>query len=190
MHIVYGGAFNPPTVAHLETYRFMMERIKVDSFIFLPVSSAYTKSDLASNHHRLNMLKLLIKDLPQATVSEIEIQDTDFMGTYHSLNRLSESLSGDVAFLIGADNLAELHTWKMAESLLSEYVFIVLNRQDDSVEDLIEGDPFLRRHRHHLLVFQDFDVAVSSTVFRDTMNPDMVPKAIWDYIKEHQLYRR
>jgi nicotinate-nucleotide adenylyltransferase len=189
MHIIYGGAFNPPTKAHLEVYHFLKESIPFDSFIYLPVSSAYTKSELASNYHRLRMLKLMTKAYPDIEISDLEMIDNEFLGTYQSLIRLSDDLEGPCAFVIGADNLKDLHTWKMAESLLSEFKFIVLNRQE-AIDQIIENDPILKKHAHNLIVFENFNSSISSTAFRETLDPNMVSKEVYQYIIDHDLYKR
>ncbi|MFW5865419.1 MAG: nicotinate-nicotinamide nucleotide adenylyltransferase, partial [Candidatus Izemoplasmataceae bacterium] len=151
MHIIYGGAFNPPTKAHLQVYHFLKKELDFDTFIYLPVSSAYTKGELASNYHRLRMLKLMTKDYPDIQISDLEMIDNEFLGTYQSLIRLSDDLEGPCAFVIGSDNLKDLHTWKMAESLLSEFKFIVLNRQQD-IKSIIDENPILKKHEHNLIL--------------------------------------
>ena len=62
MKIVFGGAFNPVTHAHIEVYKYVMSKIDASEFIFLPVSNAYTKSELESNFNRKNMLELATKE--------------------------------------------------------------------------------------------------------------------------------
>ena len=135
------------------------------------------------------MLKVMTKPYEDIRISDLEILDSEFLGTYQSLIRISDELVGECAFVIGADNLPYLHTWIMAESLLSEFKIIVLNRQSD-IDAIIEQDDILKKHRHNLIVFNDFDNQISSTNFRETFDPTMVDQAVYDYIKEHQLYKR
>lgn len=190
MHIVYGGAFNPPTRAHLEVYHFLKQMLPVKQFTYLPVSNAYTKSELVSNYHRLNMLKAMTRDYPDIVISDLEIQDQDFLGTYQSLIRLSDSDFQETAFVIGADNLRDLKHWKMAESLMSEFRIIVLNREDVNIQTIIENDEILKKHQHNFIIFENFKSLVSSTEFRKKLDQSMVTKEVFDYIKKHGLYRR
>ena len=190
MHIVYGGAFNPPTRAHLEVYHFLKKKLPIKRFTYLPVSNAYTKSDLVSNYHRLNMLKIVAQDAPDIIISDLEIQDSEFLGTYQSLVRLSDDDFQETAFVIGADNLMDLKRWKMAESLMSEFRIIVLNREGIDIDKLINEDEILKKHRHNFIIFKDFDSPVSSTRFRETLDSSMVEEEIYEYIEEHGLYKR
>lgn len=189
MQIVYGGAFNPPTLAHLEVYHFLKRKLPMESFVYLPVSSAYTKRELASNYHRLNMLELMTQDLPDARISDIEMRDVTFRGTYHSLLRLSDDVATEVAFVIGADNIKTLKHWIMSESLLSEFSIIVLGRGGVDVHKIIEDDAFLSRYKNTLKVFNDFDVDVSSTAYREALDASMVHEAVHRYVMRHQLYK-
>ncbi len=190
MHVVYGGAFNPPTVAHLEAYHFLKARLPIKRFTYLPVSNAYTKSELASDYHRLNMLRAMTHDLKDVDISDLEMKDDTFKGTYQSLIRLSDDTTTTVAFVIGADNVPSLPRWKWAGSLLGEFKIIVLGRDGIDARKRIEGDVFLNQYRDNFIVFDDFNCPVSSTEYRRTMDSSMVHQAVIDYIEEHDLYSR
>jgi nicotinate-nucleotide adenylyltransferase len=189
MMIVFGGAFNPVTNAHLAVCDFVLDRHPDATFLFLPVSSAYTKSHLASNHDRLEMLRLAIGDRPRVAVSDLEISDTEFLGTYRSLVRISDAYQEEVAFVIGADNLVTMHRWINIRGLLAEFRVIVLGRSGINIVNLLERDPVLREFRNRFDIHPDFDIDISSTGFRQSFDPDMVPKAVLEYIRDHELYR-
>lgn len=190
MVIIFGGAFNPPTIAHQEIYFHIQKTVPFSQFIYLPVSNLYTKRSLSSNFHRLQMLTILIKDLPLASVSSLEFDDSDYLGTYQSLLRHQEKYPlEELAFVIGADNLHKLHKWINAKSLLSEFKFIVLNRTNMNIEDTLEKDLFLKDYLHQFIILPNFDVDISSTKFRETFDPEFVTKEIYDYIVQNELYR-
>ncbi|MBN2504088.1 MAG: nicotinate (nicotinamide) nucleotide adenylyltransferase, partial [Bacilli bacterium] len=69
MIVIFGGAFNPPTLAHLEIYHHVQKNLAPERFIFLPVSSLYTKRSLASNQHRFQMLKIMTSGIANIDVS-------------------------------------------------------------------------------------------------------------------------
>lgn len=190
MIVVFGGAFNPPTVAHREIYYHIRKHLNFDRFIYLPVSNLYTKRSLSSNYHRLQMLSLLTKDMPLAEVSTMEFDDSDYQGTYQSLLRFQEKYPGqEIAFVIGADNLFKLHKWINARSLLSEFRFIVLNRQTEDISKEIQHNEHLQSYMDHFILLPEFDMNVSSTIFRETFDPTYVTPEVYDYIMQHHLYR-
>ena len=189
MKVIFGGAFNPVTKAHIEVYEYVMNKVDADEFIFLPVSSAYTKSDLASNYHRLNMLELAINNKDNVRVSEVEMNDSDFLGTYQSLIRFSDSEKVDVGFVIGADNLMGMHLWINIEGILSEFKIIVLSRYGIDIEKIIDANPILKKHKNSFIICDDFNVDMSSTHFRENLNPEFVPTDVFQYIEDNGLYQ-
>lgn len=189
MKVIFGGAFNPVTKAHIEVYEYVMNKIGADEFIFLPVSSAYTKSDLASNYHRLNMLELATEGKDHVRVSQLEMNDSDFLGTYQSLIRFSDSEQVDVGFVIGADNLLGMHLWINIEGILSEFKIIVLSRYGLDINKILDANPILKKHKNSFIICDDFNIDVSSTHFRESFNPDLVPESVFKYIKENGLYQ-
>jgi nicotinate-nucleotide adenylyltransferase len=190
MIVVFGGAFNPPTTAHKAMYHHIAEAIALDLFIYLPVSNHYTKRSLESNFHRMQMLNLMTKALPNVIVSPMEFEDPEYRGTYQSLLRIQERYpQQEVAFVIGADNLLKLHKWINAESLLSEFRFILVSRGGVDVEQMFADDPFLTRHRKQFIFLPPFDSPISSTMFREHFDPQLVEPLVYEYIKLHGLYR-
>lgn len=187
MHVVFGGAFNPPTKAHLDVFYFLDHEIRIDRFTYLPVGQAYDKDDLESDEHRYAMLKHMTGHLPRAMVSRLEMDDAAYKGTYRSLKRLQRE-DEEMAFVIGADHLPTLHKWKHADALLNEFKCLVLNRDDTPLKPMIDSAPFLKRHAASLHIFSDFKVDISSSAFRRDKDPSMLVPAVYEYIRAHGLY--
>ena len=189
MIVVFGGAFNPVTNAHIKVYEYVTDRFTNSKFVFLPVSSAYTKSDLASDYHRVNMLKIALKGKENTSVNHIEITDSDFLGTYQSLIRIADRYEDDVYFVVGADNLNGMERWINIEGILSDFKIIVLGRNRIDSKKIILRNKILKRYLNKFIIFEDFDVEISSTGFRDTLDQNLVPEEVYKYIVENELYR-
>jgi len=189
MIVVFGGAFNPVTNAHIEVYEFVMSKFSDAKFLFLPVSSAYTKSDLASNYHRISMLELALESRKNVSVSQMEMADNDFLGTYQSLIRIADSTQDDIYFVVGADNLHGMEKWINIEGILSEFKIIVLGRNKIDAKSLILSNNVLKRHLSSFIIFEDFNINISSTNFRKTFDKDDVPEKVYEYIVDNELYR-
>ncbi|MGM0436257.1 MAG: nicotinate (nicotinamide) nucleotide adenylyltransferase [Bacillota bacterium] len=187
MHVVYGGAFNPPTKAHLDVYYFLHHKVTVEKFIYLPVGNVYGKDAMIEGKHRFAMLKRMVSGLSDVEISTIELDDETYKGTYESLRELKED-DTPMAFIIGADHLKSLNSWKHSDRLLKDFQCIVLNRDKEDLESLIEKDAYLREHKQNIHVFSDFKVDVSSSEFRDTLNENLVVPGVFNYILEHGLY--
>lgn len=190
MIVVFGGAFNPPTIAHKHICEHVKANLPVSQFIFLPVSNVYTKRSLASNYHRLQMLRLMTVNLPDTFVSEIELDDSEYLGTYQSLIRIQERYPHQqIAFVIGADNLFKLYKWINVRGLLTEFKIVVINRNRVDIESFIQTEPLLKQYRNSFIVLPEFSCDVSSTSFRETFDNQLVEPSVYDYIMTHNLYR-
>lgn len=189
MIVVFGGAFNPVTNAHVEVYEYVNQKFDEIKFVFLPVSSAYTKSDLASNYHRKNMLELATMNYSNVEISELEISDNDFLGTYQSLIRIADAHNDEVAFVVGADNLIGMERWINVEGILSEFKIIVLGRNQINPKEEINGNKVLKRFASSFIIFEDFEMNISSTGFRDSFDSTLVPNKVYEYIIDNELYR-
>ncbi|MCK5388710.1 MAG: nicotinate (nicotinamide) nucleotide adenylyltransferase [Candidatus Izimaplasma sp.] len=189
MKIVFGGAFNPVTNAHIKVYEYLNSKLAADEFIFLPVSSAYTKRELASNYHRVNMLEIATKGLKNISISKLEIDDTDYLGTYQSLIRLSDGNDCEICFVVGADNLLNMHKWINIEGILSEFKIIVLGRNGINIEQALNTNPVLKKHYNSFIILKDFMIDISSTSFRETFSETQVNKEVYQYIIDNNLYR-
>jgi len=152
MNVVFGGVFNPPTLAHFKAAEEIKKRFEVERFVFLPVGLNYELKDVLDDVHRVNMLEILANK-SDAEISLVEIESESFLGTYESLKSMD---LGNPYFLLGSDNLHSLHKWKDAETLLSEFHFIVLNRQE-SIEDLFKNTKFLTKYERKLIIIDDCD---------------------------------
>jgi len=190
MVVVFGGAFNPPTVAHREIYYLIDKKIGFNHFIFLPVSNKYNKSTLIGDKYRIEMLEILIKELPKAKLSLLEIDDNNFLGTYESLKRLKEDYPEDeIAFIIGSDNLVKIRKWINSEALVTEFKFIVINRNRQDAAKIIDSNSLLKANYSNFKILSGFNQYVSSTAFRDSLDPSYVPDEIYQYIMKNDLYR-
>jgi nicotinate-nucleotide adenylyltransferase len=177
------------TNAHIKVYEFVNDKFCNAKFVFLPVSSAYTKSELASNYHRVNMLEMALNDKSNVSISGIEISDSDFLGTYQSLIRISDRYNDEVAFVVGADNLINMNKWINVEGILSEFKIIVLGRDNIDAKSVILGNKVLKRFISSFILFEDFNVDISSTEFRNSFNRSLVPNNVYEYIIENELFR-
>ena len=91
--------------------------------------------------------------------------------------------------MLREDNLFGFDKWLNVEGILSEFTIVVHGRNGIDIEQLIEDNEVLKKHQHRFIIFKDFDVDISSTTFRDTMNQDDVHPDVYRYIQENQLYR-
>ncbi len=194
---VFGGSFNPPINSHLSLAKQIIDKCDiVEKLVFVPVSTRYQKMDLADDKHRYNMLKLICENEDKLEVSDIELKHNKQLYTIETLDLLREQYGRnyDLWFVMGTDNLKELETWNKPEQLLSKYKILVLNREDDSLEEIIENSDLLKKNKKSLIQINGIDkMYLSSTMIREKLKngenvKEYVPDLILEYIKENRLY--
>ena len=146
---VFGGAFNPPTVAHIDLAKQILKEMKeIEKVIFVPVSTKYNKKGLAPDKDRLSMLKNICNDEKGLEVSSIELDSDRQLYTIETLRKMKEQYQDkDIYFVLGTDNLKELETWHTPNKILEEFKILVLERNDDVMEKIIENSKFLKQHK-------------------------------------------
>ena len=186
MNIVYGGSFNPPTVAHYEIAKNVLKRFPKSKLIFLPASLYYNKANLINEVDRINMLMLVCERLGErASISTFELENDKFLGTYYSLKQFD-----DCYFLLGADNFNYIDKWIMFEKLISENKFLIIPRKGYNIEKKISENELLTKYRDNFILLDEFKVNhISSSLYRSTKEEKFVLPEIDKYIKEKELYK-
>jgi nicotinate-nucleotide adenylyltransferase len=185
MHIVFGGAFNPPTKAHLNIIKKLLSTYEGSHILLLPVGDDYAKSELIEFHHRITMLKLMTNNLEHVSVSDLE-SNRGYHGTLSILDALSY-IYDDLHFVIGADNLKGFHKWIKYEELLSKYPFIVMTRKNGITEEQAE---VMFKDLKHQFTFIEFEEDVSSTDVRSNKSEqkNLLTEEVYQYIRKNHLY--
>ena len=110
---VFGGAFDPPHLAHVALVRSAIDSLQLDEVRVLPTGQAWHRSaSLTDAAHRLDMARLAFAQMPQAVVDEREIRRTGPSYTVDTLRELAAEHPGAQLFLlIGDDQRRSLPGW-------------------------------------------------------------------------------
>jgi nicotinate-nucleotide adenylyltransferase len=91
---VFGGAFSPITNAHIFIAGTVIEELKLEKVIFLPVGNIYGKEGLLPQEIRLQLIKDCIFNNPNLDVSDVEIKSPTVLTTADSLRILAKAYPG------------------------------------------------------------------------------------------------
>lgn len=195
---IFGGSFNPPLNSHLELAKKILENLNyIEKIIYVPVSTKYDrKSNLVEDTHRYNMLKIMCQHEKNLEISDIELTYKRQLYTIETLDIFkSKYKEHNIYFIMGTDNLKDLHTWKEPERILKEYKIIVLEREKDKLEEIIENDELLNQNRISLIEMKNIKpIKLSSTMIREKIKnkenvEKYIPKDVLEYINKNELYR-
>lgn len=146
--LLFGGAFNPPTIAHLSLAEYAMNRTGKQCVVFVPSKNSYIrdtqhKSFAFSDDERLAMLEKCAEKRDWMRVSDWEINARKQPRTYETLVHLREE-GYQCSLLFGSDKLGELQTvWKYVEEIGREFGMVCIARAEDDPKKMIAEDPYL-----------------------------------------------
>ncbi len=196
---ILGGSFNPVHLGHLVLAQDALERYELDRVLFVPCAVPAHKcvDDLAEAQHRVAMLDHALTGDPRFDMSVVELGRAGVSYSIDTIRQLSEQASGTrFWFIIGADTLLELYTWKDIYRLLELCEFITFQRpgyQNGLTPEALHLDsPW----PEHLLarVTEAHWMEISSSEIRRRVAEGLsirylVPFAVEMYIYEHGLYK-
>lgn len=110
---VFGGAFDPPHLAHVALVEAAIVQLQLDQVRVLPTGQAWHKPrQLSDAKHRLVMTRLAFAHVPQVVVDEREILRTGPSYTVDTLRELqAEYPQAQLYLLLGDDQRRALPAW-------------------------------------------------------------------------------
>ena len=193
---IFGGSFNPPLNSHFSLAEQMLTEYKeIEKVIFVPVSTKYNKKGLLSNEHRYNMLNIVCEENENFEVSDIELKQDKQLDTLETMQLLQKEYPDyTLCFTMGTDNLKSISEWGLAKELVTSFKFLVIERDEDSMDEIINADKFLLDHKDAFMkVKENIRSNISSTFVREKIKRGksiryLTPDKVYFYIKENNLY--
>ena len=110
---VFGGAFDPPHLAHVALVEAAVAQLQLDQVCVLPTGQAWHKPrKLSDAAHRLAMTRLAFAHVPQVVVDQREILRTGPSYTVDTLHELqTEYPQSQLYLLLGDDQRRALPAW-------------------------------------------------------------------------------
>lgn len=191
---ILGGSFDPIHNGHLYMAIQAHKQYSLDEVWLIPNGNAAHKesSKMADAEARLAMCRLAAAEYDFLKVSDIEILSTECSYTYITAQKMKEQYPDDeLYFIMGADSLDYFETWKNPQIIASLCRILVVNRDDFSLEDMQK-----KIDRLNILFPAQIDIVhcpkidISSTEIRNELDPKFLSPAVYQYIREHGLYKK
>jgi nicotinate-nucleotide adenylyltransferase len=195
---ICGGTFDPIHMGHLAIAELVRCEYNLDKVLFIP-SGMPPHKDLCTVTdpiHRLNMVKCAISSNPYFEAVDIEINREGYTFTVDTLNQLHGIYSEDTIFyyIIGADVVMDLLTWRNAEEVFTLTKFIAVMRAGFSDKEFNERIKELKeKFDLDIISFEAPIIEISSTFIRDCIRKNksvkyLVNESVEEYIIENNLY--
>lgn len=208
---IFGGSFNPIHAGHLNSLRHVMKKNKLSKVFLVPNNKNPLRdnNEMPSGEHRVNMIKLAIKDEKNVAVDDQEVIRGGLSYTIETI-RYYESKYGseNIYFIMGADSFENFDKWKNFEDILKASNLIVTTRPHSElpfeIEDFPKGvQPLIKsfepngvaklKSGRQIIYTQLEDLDVSATQIRKRFKlkrsvDSYLTFEVEQYIKEHDLY--
>ena len=136
LRVCYGGTFDPVHEGHLAVARAAREQLSADVFL-LPAADPPHKDDTHANaDQRARMLDIALAGERGLKVDRRELRREGPSYTLDTLLELRAELGADlpIAWLVGGDSLAALHTWHRWRELFDHTHLVVVQRPGTGID--------------------------------------------------------
>lgn len=195
---ILGGTFNPVHYGHLIVAEAVRDDFCLDRVLFIPSGMPPHKSigEVADASHRFNMVKCAIDSNPYFEACHLEVDRTGYTYSIDTLTSIKSLYAGgtEFYFIIGADVVPELVTWKEFTGVLEMCSFIAILRPGHNTEAFkLQIDELTNRYQAKIIIAKAPLIDISSTDIRNRIIAGrtikyMVPDCVEKYILDNGLY--
>jgi nicotinate-nucleotide adenylyltransferase len=189
---LFFGSYNPIHIGHLILANYILENSDMEElwFVVSPQNPFKDKKSLLSDHHRLDMVQLAVKNYPNMRASNVEFSLPKPSYTIDTLTYLKEKYPDYIfALIMGKDNLDTLPKWKNFEKLISNYQIIAYPRTFDGEKK----DQEYLQHENISLINAPI-IELSATEIRKMIKEGknvrpMLPPEVFEYLDGSSFYK-
>ena len=194
---ILGGTFDPVHFGHLILAETCREVLRLDQIRFVPAGDPPHKPDakITDGHARADMLTLAVSGYPEFLVDCRELKRRGPSFTVDTLAELtSENPGSELFFLMGADSLRDLPTWREPERIAELATIVACNRP--GVPPLLQPQivKWVGEHiaaRVITIAIPGTDASASDIRRRTAEGRSLrflIPRAVEAFIFQHRLY--
>jgi nicotinate-nucleotide adenylyltransferase len=184
---VFGGTFDPPHTGHLIVAQDAALALGLDRVLFVPAARPPHKlaADVTAPPLRARMLQLALEGDVRFGMDTLELDRTGPSYTVDTLVELRSRMAGaELSLLLGADQYADLHTWREPQRIRELATLAILERAGSTGGILAPGEVSVNVTR----------IDISATEIRGRVAAGLpirylVPAAVEDFIRQNGLYR-
>jgi nicotinate-nucleotide adenylyltransferase len=186
---LFGGSFNPPHIGHLIVAEEVFYALRLAKVLFIPTNIPPHKRCEIPPELRYEMTCIAISGNPRFDITDIELKRGGTSYTVDTLRDLhGQFRETDFYLLVGADEFAQIETWKEPETVLSLAHLVVMLRPG---HDLTEVS---HQFRDRCTTIEVPLIEISSTYVRELVKQGrnmeyVVPPGVARFIETKNLYR-
>lgn len=190
---LFGGTFDPVHLGHMVIAEAVLNELKLEKIYFIPTHKHALKSykKITPPATRLKLLKLALEKYPYFQISDIELKNDDISYSIETIKKFREYEKlpdSDLYYIIGFDNLNEMHLWKDYQMIFEIANIIVVSRSGDFDDRLVQ------KYKNKIIMAKSPMIDISSTLIRQNIQKDkkwksLAPPEVFEYITKNKLYK-
>lgn len=189
---IFGGSFNPIHMAHLAAADDARAALGLDRVLFVPARVPPHKDGAAllDGEERAALLSIALQGAPGLELSRVDLDRDGPSYTVETIRIVRGSLpaGAEVFFLMGADSLADLATWRSPDEILRLAHVVVFPRLGHDLSTVPS------EIRERVRVLDTPLLAISSEEIRQRIRAGrptrfLLPDGVWRRIAERGHYR-
>ncbi len=193
---LFGGTFDPVHTGHLSAARAAAEILGLKKLILIPASVPPHKElpeEAAPPEMRLEMLRLAIKGLDAAEISEIELKREGISYTDDTLKELMKLYPNSEHWLImGGDMLEAFEKWRNFDWLIKNVSICALSRHTDRNRLKTAAKALSEKYGASVILAENDAVEISSSELRETLKTrgavQYLDPLVYAFIIKNRLY--
>lgn len=188
---MFGGAFDPPHVAHVALARAAVEQLQLDELRVFPTGDAWHKAQaLSPAEHRLAMARIAFGALPRTVVDDRELRRPGPTYTVDTLRELkAEHPAAELFLVMGEDQAVSLTRWRDWRSIPALATICMAARSATSADAprVLPDEAGLKLLR--LPEMPESATEIRARVAAHEGIDHLVSPGVARYIDQHSLYR-
>jgi nicotinate-nucleotide adenylyltransferase len=189
-----GGTFDPVHAGHLDIASWCARELGLDEVRLLCSHvPPHKPQPVAGGHHRHAMVALATAHQPALAADPRELARG---GTTYTIDTLQECAAAwpgaELFFLVGADSLRDLRSWRRPDDVLRAAVLVAVAREGVDLEaasagfsaEIASGRVIVKAHRPPPWSSS----ALRAALGRGEAPPGALPDAVAAYIRKNDLY--
>lgn len=185
---LFGGSFDPVHLGHLLVAQAACEEAGLERLYFIPAGQSpfKTTTTLSPAAERLRLLRLALAGRTNCEIDDQEVRRGGVSYAIDTVRDYARRFPGaELCWLIGADHVTPLPSWREPQELARLLEFLVIPRPGQP--DAVFPPPFRGR------MLKGFPVGISASQIRERVKAGrpidhLAPPAVAEAIRNYRLY--
>ena len=195
---IMGGTFDPVHFGHLSAAEAVKRSLDLSKVLFIPTGNPAHKKNKRVTEAllRYKMLEAALYDHPGFEISDVEIKRPGSTYAVDTLRELKKIFPKETRlfYIIGADVVAELDSWKEYEEDFKMCSFAAVLRPGYHKEKFLKDVEKMKALGADIFPVETAQVDISSSEIRKRVKEGLgiekyVPKAVEKFIVKEDLYK-